>query len=1027
MKKYWLSITGSLLLVLILPLLSVFQLVTHSQNKPVLRHGVMDLRDWNFEADGVVRLNGEWEFYRNLLLGPGDFQPGVVNQPVASTMISVPDKWNLSISESGKSTAKGYATYRMQAWIKPGEAVVYGVRISNIRTASRVFLNGQEIGSSGIPSDSVSSGRQNNIPYMGFAAVTGGKLEIIVQVSNYSYSSGGIIQPIVIGDQVSILKHREFALFTDGATLFGFLILSVFLLMFSRVRQGRGITLYLGLFCLAAFVYTLTHGEKLIATALPGLPYEVVLKLQLISSSLVYYYLLRYVGHSINYPMPQAVMSASKLITSLLIIIAVMVPAYYFSFMEPMLLTWGTISISFVLAVMVKGTKQNPKNRFLMMVSIESLSVLIVYYLLSLSSLSLSYSIISYEIALFGFVQAIVMTRQYKSSFLEVEQLSRRLVTLDGLKDEFMADTSYELRKPLQSIVNIALTLTEGAGGALSPQQERQLSMIISTGKRLTSLINDMSDFAKLNNGELFLKRQAVDLRMVASSVMEVTSLVSAKKGLTFRLELPEQLPALQTDEQRLAQILYNLLENAVNLTHKGVITLSAEVKEEYIAVTVADTGQGISPERLRTIFGTYDPTARAAKKTYHEFGLGLGLTQKLVELNGGRIEAQSVPGQGSAFTLTLPVLKGETAFTGQEFHELIAWETASAVEMKGKQADPFMGVECCSILIVENDPVNRQVLANALHLEGHTVVIAESGPEALLNMQDYSELDLVITNWVLPEMPGVVFCKAIRERFALSELPILVLTANNHPEDIRAAFEAGANDYLSTPVDLHEFRARVRTLLDMRKSIRTSVQTEIAFLQAQIKPHFLYNALNAIISVCPDDPETATELLLELSQYLRRSFDFHNRGQTVLIQNELDLVRSYLALEKARFDERLNIVFDVPQDIMGLVPPLSIQPIVENAVNHGLMQKESGGTVTLSIRELPRQLLVAVTDDGIGMSQERIAAVLSEERTEGGIGLRNIQRRLLKMYGTGLTVISVPGQGTTISYTIPLANTPQD
>ncbi|MGN7762309.1 ATP-binding protein [Paenibacillus sp. 22594] len=1027
MKKYRLSITGSLLLVLILPLFSVFQLVTHSQNKPVLRHGVMDLRDWNFEEDGVVKLNGEWEFYRNTLLGPGDFLPERAAQPVVSTMINVPDKWNLSISESGKSTAKGYATYRMQAWIKPGEAVVYGLRTSNIRTASRVFLNGHEIGSSGIPSDSVSSGRQNNIPYMGFAAVTGERLEIIVQVANYSYSSGGIVQPIVIGDQVSILKHREFALFADGATLFSFLILSVFLLMFSRVRQGRGIMLYLGLFCLAAFVFTLTHGEKLIAAGLPGLPYEVVLKLQLISSSLVYYYLLRYVCHSINYPMPQVVMRASKLITSLLMIIALVVPAYYFSFMEPMLLTWGTISISFVLFVMVKGTKQNPENRFLMMVSIESLSVVIVYYLLSLISLSLSYSVISYEIALFGFVQAIVMTRQYKSSFLEVEQLSRRLVTLDGLKDDFMADTSYELRKPLQSIVNIAQTLTEGAEGALNPQQEGQLSMIVSTGKRLTSLINDMSDFAKLNNGDLFLKRQAVDLRMVASSVMEVTSLVNARRGLTFRLELPERLPMLQTDEQRLAQILFNLLENAVNLTYKGVITLSAEVKEEYIAVTVADTGQGISPERLRTLFGNYDPTAKAAKKTYHDFGLGLSLTQKLVELNGGRIEAQSVPGQGSAFTLTLPVLKGETAFTGQAPHELTVWETASAADMTVNRSDPSMAGECCFILIVENDPVNRQVLANALRLEEHTVIIAESGPEALLNMQDYPELDLIITNWILPEMPGVVFSKAIRERFVLSELPILVLMASNHPEDILAAFEAGANDYLTIPVDLHEFRARVRTLLDMRKSIRTSVQTEIAFLQAQIKPHFLYNALNAIISVCPDDPEMATELLLELSQYLRRSFDFQNRGQTVLIQKELELVRSYLALEKARFDERLNIVFDVPQDIMGLVPPLSIQPIVENAVNHGLMQKESGGTVTLSIRELPRQLLVSVTDNGIGMSQERIAAVLSEERTEGGIGLRNIQRRLLKMYGTGLTVISVPGQGTTISYTIPLANASQE
>lgn len=211
-----------------------------------------------------------------------------------------------------------------------------------------------------------------------------------------------------------------------------------------------------------------------------------------------------------------------------------------------------------------------------------------------------------------------------------------------------------------------------------------------------------------------------------------------------------------------------------------------------------------------------------------------------------------------------------------------------------------------------------------------------------------------------------------------------------------------------------------MQTLLDMRKSVRISVQAEIAFLQAQIKPHFLYNALNAIISVCPVDPDKATDLLLDLSQYLRSSFDFQNRGQTVPIEKELGLVQSYLALEQARFDERLNIEFDVPDDIMGLAPPLSIQPIVENAINHGLMQKEAGGTVRLSIQLLPGQLVVAVKDDGVGMSPQRIAEVLSEERTEGGIGLRNIQRRLLKMYGTGLSIHSVPGQGTAISYTIP-------
>lgn len=302
-------------------------------------------------------------------------------------------------------------------------------------------------------------------------------------------------------------------------------------------------------------------------------------------------------------------------------------------------------------------------------------------------------------------------------------------------------------------------------------------------------------------------------------------------------------------------------------------------------------------------------------------------------------------------------------------------------------------------------------------------MITAGSGPDAIIQMQNHPELDLIIMDWVMPEMPGLVLCKAIRERFVLSELPILVLTGSSRPEDIQAVFEAGANDYLSKPVELREFRARVKTLLDMRKSIRTSVQTEIAFLQAQIKPHFLYNALNAIISVCPDDPDKATDLLLDLSQYLRSSFDFQNRGQTVPIGKELELVRSYLALEKARFDERLNIEFDVPEGLRELVPPLSIQPLVENAINHGLMRKMAGGTVNLSVKLLAGQLVVAVSDNGVGITPERIEQVLSDAHSEGGIGLRNIQRRLLKIYGTGLMIVSTPGRGTTISYTIPRGN----
>ncbi|CAM4411497.1 ATP-binding protein [Paenibacillus typhae] len=1022
MRKYWLSVLASLLLVCIVPLFSILQNLTGSQVLPVSRQGVIDLRDWDFRQDGALKLNGEWEFYRGRLLTPEDFQPARTGRsaPEVSAMINVPDKWNDYLADDGTSQAKGYATYRLQAMIPDGKSVVYGLRSLNIRMASKIFLNGQEIGNSGLPASSPSESKANNIPYMGFAGVDGSRLEIIVQVANYNYSSGGIIQPIIIGDQASILKHREFALFVDGATIFGFFALALFLLMFSKVKASRGITLYLGLFSIAALVYILTHGEKLIAAVLPGLSYEIVLKLQLASSTLVYYYLLRYVANSINYPMPQAVMKASRAITAVLLLIAVFVPAQYFSYLEGLLLTWGVVAISFVLYSMITGTLQNRKNRFMMMVSIESLSVVIIFYLVSFSSMPFHYYVLSYEIILFGFFQAILMTRQYAASFLEVEQLSRRLQTLDGLKDDFMADTSRELRDPLQGIVNIAQTMAEGAAGPLTAQQTGQLSMIVSAGKRLSALINDMSDFAKLNHGDLFLQRQAVNLRSVASSVMEVTRHVTGNPKLSFRLELPESLPLLETDEQRLAQILFNLLANAVNYTQQGVITVSAEVKKKYVVIQVADNGSGLPPERLRTIFDAYDPQGASAQKLYRENGLGLSITQKLVELNGGMIEGESTLGQGTVFRFTLPVMEERAVLLNDDYLEVTGWETAAASELKADEPALLQDAECCTILVVDNDPVNLQVLSNALRLEGHLVITAVSGPQALLLMQEQPDIDLVIMDWAIPEMPGLVLCQAIRERFILSELPILVLAAGTRAEDIQAIFEAGANDYLIQPVELREFRARVQTLLDMRKLIRKSVETEIAFLQAQIKPHFLYNALNAIISVCPDDPDKATDLLLDLSMYLRSSFDFQNRGQTVPIEKELELVRSYLALEKARFDDRLKIEFDLPDPIRELVPPLSIQPIVENAVNHGLMKKEAGGTVTLSIRLLPRQLVVAVTDNGIGMSRERIGEILSEERTEGGIGLRNIQRRLLKIYGTGLIIESEPGTGTRISYAIP-------
>src|SRR5690606_16620599 len=178
-------------------------------------------------------------------------------------------------------------------------------------------------------------------------------------------------------------------------------------------------------------------------------------------------------------------------------------------------------------------------------------------------------------------------------------------------------------------------------------------------------------------------------------------------------------------------------------------------------------------------------------------------------------------------------------------------------------------------VLVVDDDPVNVQVMASALANEPYQLVTAYSGKEALSKLSLDDRIDLVILDVMMPGISGYDTTVAIRERYSLTELPILLTTVRHDPEDMLRGFAAGANDFLTKPFQSHELRARVQTLLVMKRSAEDAIASEIAFLQAQIKPHFLYNALNTILSFSLDEPEKTYQLLLRLSSYLRGSFTF--------------------------------------------------------------------------------------------------------------------------------------------------------
>ncbi|MEW9702731.1 sensor histidine kinase [Paenibacillus sp. SI8] len=254
-------------------------------------------------------------------------------------------------------------------------------------------------------------------------------------------------------------------------------------------------------------------------------------------------------------------------------------------------------------------------------------------------------------------------------------------------------------------------------------------------------------------------------------------------------------------------------------------------------------------------------------------------------------------------------------------------------------------------------------------------------------------------------------------KQFSSSELPVVLLTTDSRMEDSSSGYSSGANDYVTKPVGAGE-------LIDLKQSVSESLRMEAAYLQAQIQPHFLFNTLNSITALSHINIGKMHDMIEAFSSYLRISFDLWNLEQRTPLEYELELVRSYLYIEKQRFEDRLNVVWDVHVDVQLQLPPLVIQPLVENAVRHGILTRSRGGTIHVRIMDhpdIPDAIEISVEDDGAGMDPEKVRFLLDHQHMKKrGIGLLNTDRRLKQMYGQGLCISSEQGVGTKVSFVIP-------
>ncbi|HEY9837333.1 MAG TPA: CHASE2 domain-containing protein, partial [Vampirovibrionales bacterium] len=404
-----------------------------------------------------------------------------------------------------------------------------------------------------------------------------------------------------------------------------------------------------------------------------------------------------------------------------------------------------------------------------------------------------------------------------------LEEKNQELKRLDGLKDEFLANTSHELRTPLNGIIGIADSLIDGVTGPLSEQTIFNLETITSSGRRLSHLVNDILDFSQLKHKNIELQLKPLDLRAIAQVVLNLSKPLIGDKTLELINAIPPDFSGVNADENRVQQILHNLVGNGIKFTESGFVEVSAKIVQDFVAITVTDTGIGIPPDKISRIFESFEQADGSTAREYGGTGLGLAIAKQLIELHQGTIEVESEVSKGSRFTFTLP--RTTAPAKPPVVHPETLIRTPTHASQLQSANPPILATEIhiaegaeFKILIVDDEPINLQVLANTLSLQNYAITRAANGPKALEIIENGFKPDLILLDVMMPRMTGYEVCEKIRQQFPAIDLPIVMLTAKNQVSDLVEGFNAGANDYLMKPFNKNELLTRIKTHIRLAK-----------------------------------------------------------------------------------------------------------------------------------------------------------------------------------------------------------------
>jgi len=908
----------------------------------------IDLRLNTWGNGEIHSLKGDWPFSWN------SFTHDLADKQTNTWQnVYVPGAWNQdakALPETDKLISpKGYGTYYKEILVPMSLDKVY-IYLPDMASAYELWSNNVRRGGNGTIATDKAHERPAYLPHVYEFTPQNGKIELFIKTSNFHYQWGGIWYAPRITDASGVHLIRDLPILkavTSGTILLGTAIFCL-LIFLSRPKDKK--ILFFSLFCFAIGIRRLSMDERVLYL-FNSFDWQTLQATENITMYLMLPFFLSY----FQLIFPQATSRKLPLL-AWLCAVPFSIAALYFDVetYSGLNLYFQALLLLFVPCILYswgRALKLKLKHA-----KIFGLSLFVFLFAVINDMLNYSYVIHTTNLTHLGVLAFVLfqltgLVRRYLKNFRSIETLSKtlqeqnkELIKLDEFKNDFLASTSHELRMPLHGIAGLAKTIKQESS-SLSKGAQNRVNLIEASAKRLGNLVNDILDIASMKHDKLSIQVSASYLKPLVESTIQSLKPLIKNKPIKLDFTIDEDANQVLADEQRLQQILYNLIGNAIKFTEKGFIHITAHRQNEKIQIQVSDSGIGFSSEQLDRALKPFETNANQSHNEIRGTGLGLPITRMLVELHQGTLTLKSNEGEGTVAEFTLPwaglTPESKEAESDAKHYELEVLG-ANEVPSSSKENSVFTSMEGKNkltenalIFYADDEEVNRELVTSQLVAAGYQIKVFPDG-QSLIDYLPCALPDLILLDWMMPGKNGLEVCKEIRQQYDAYNLPVIMLTARHQVHDIVQALNVGANDYLTKPYHEQELTARVYSQVSVKRLLLSSLENEQLKneVQHQQRQKQQLNLANLRLANALD---TTQESILILNEDL--DIEFANKGAKSLIemddidQSELDAVDTSITryLDETS-TKQLRVQLNTGQRISQFPLQFSAQALAINA-----------------------------------------------------------------------------------------------